>query len=122
MNKFKGLDLADRVPEKLWMEVCNTVQEPETKTNPKVKKCKKEKWLSEETLHIAEERRKAKIKGERERNTQLNAEFQRLARRDKKSFFNEQCKEVEENEKMEKLEISSRKLEISREQIMQGWT
>ena len=120
-NRFKGLDLIDRVPEELWTEVYNIVQESVTKTIPKKKKCKKEKWLSEETLHIAEERRKAKIKGERERYTQLNAEFQRLARRDKKSFFNEQCKEVEENERMEKLEISSRKLEISREQILQGW-
>ena len=120
-NKFKGLDLVDNLPEELWMEVCNIAQEVVTKTIPKKKKCKKEKWLSEETLHIAEERRKAKIKGERERYTQLNAEFQRLARRDKKSFFNEQCKEVEENKRMEKLEISLRKWEISREQIMQGW-
>ena len=120
-NKFKGLDLVDSLPEELWSEVCNTTEEVVTKTIPKKKKCKKEKWLSEETLHIAEERRKAKIKGERERYTQLNAEFQRLARRDKKSFFNEQCKEVEENERMEKLEISSRKLEISREHFKQGW-
>ena len=103
------------------MEVHNIVQEPVTKTIPKKKKCKNAKWLSEEALQIAEERREAKGKGERERYTQLNAEFQRLARRDKKSFFNEQCKEVEENKRMEKLEISLRKWEISREQIMQGW-
>ena len=80
----------------------------------------KAKWLSEEALQIAE-KREAEDKGKRERYTQLNAEFQRLARRDKKSFFNEQCKEVEENKRMEKLEISLRKWEISREQIMQGW-
>ena len=85
MNRFKELDLVDRVSEELWMEVCNTVQEAVIKTIPKKKKHKKAKWLSEETLHIAEERRKAKIKGERERYTQLNAEFQRLARRDKKA-------------------------------------
>ena len=77
--------------------------------------------MSEEVLQIAEKRREAKGKGKRKRYSQWNAEFQRLARRDKKSFFNEQCKEVEENERMEKLEISSRKLEISREQILQGW-
>ena len=109
------------MPEELWLEVHAIVQQAVIKTILKKKKCKKEKWLSEETSHIAEERRKAKIKGERERYTQLNAEFQRLARRDKKSFFNEQCKEVEENKRMEKLEISSRNLEISWEQIMQGW-
>ena len=96
-NRFKGLDLVDRLPEKLPMEVCNTVQEVVTKTIPKKKKCKKAKCLSEEALQIAEERREAKGKGERERYTQLNAELQRIARRDKKLFLNEQCKEVEEN-------------------------
>ena len=97
MNRFRGLDLVDRVLEGLWTEVCNTVQEVVTKTIPKKKKCKKAKCLSEEALQIAEERREAKGKGERERDTQLNAELQRIARRDKKLFLNEQCKEVEEN-------------------------
>ena len=84
------------------MEVCNSVQEAVTKTIPKKKKCKKTKGLSGEALQIAEERREAKGKGERERYTQLNAEFQRTARRDKKAFLNEQCKEIEENNRMEK--------------------
>ena len=97
MNRFKGLDLIDRVPEELWTEVPNIVQEAETKTIPKKKKCKKAKWLSEEFLETAEKRREAKGKGGRERYTQLNAEFQRIARRDKKAFLSEQCKEIEEN-------------------------
>ena len=84
------------------MEVHNIVQEPVTKTIPKKKKCKNAKWLSEEALHIAEERREAKGKGERERYIQLNAEFQRKARREKKVFLNEQCKEIEENNRMGK--------------------
>ena len=83
MNKFKRLDLVDRVPKELWMEVHNIVQEGVTKTIPKKKKCKKAKWLSEEALQIAEERREAKGKGEKERYMHLNAEFQRIARRDK---------------------------------------
>ena len=82
-NSFKGLDLIDRVPEELWTEVCNNVQEAVTKTIPKKKKCKKAKWLSEEALQIAEKRREAKGKRERETYTQLKAEFQRIARRDK---------------------------------------
>jgi len=82
-NRFKGLDLIDRVPEELWMEVHNFVQEAVTKTLPKKKKCKKAKWLSEEVLQIAEKRREVKGKGERERYTQLNAELQRIVRRDK---------------------------------------
>ena len=85
------------MPEELWTEVCNIAQEATKKTMPKKKKSNKEKWLSEETLQIAEKRREAKSKGERERYTQLNAEFQRIERRDKKAFFNEQCKEIEEN-------------------------
>ena len=88
-NRFKGVDLVDRVPEELWEEVCNTVQEAVTKTIPKEKKCKKAKWLSEEALQIAEERKEVEGKGERERYTRLNAEFQRIARRDKKAFLNE---------------------------------
>ena len=90
MNRFKELDLIDRVPEELWREIHNIVQEAVTKTIPKKKKCKKAKWLSKE-------RREVKSKGERERYAELNAEFQRIARRGKKVFFNEQCKEVEEN-------------------------
>ena len=82
------------------MEVCNTLQVRVTKTIPEKKKCKKAKWLSEEALQIAEERREAKGKGERERYIQVNAEFQRIGRRDKKAFFNEQCKEIERNNRM----------------------
>uniref|UniRef100_A0A8D2IQ65 Uncharacterized protein n=1 Tax=Varanus komodoensis TaxID=61221 RepID=A0A8D2IQ65_VARKO len=99
-NRFKELDLIDRVPEELWTEVCNIVQEAATKTFPKKKKCKKAKWLSEEALQIAEERNEAKGKGEEERYTQLNAEFQRIARRDKNAFLNEQCTEIEENNRI----------------------
>ena len=95
------------------MEVHNIVQEAVTKTIPKKKKWKKGKWLSEEALQIAEERREAKSKGERERYIQLNAEFHSIARRDKKAFLNEQCKVVDENNKIGKTEISSRKLELS---------
>ena len=91
------------------------------KTIPKKKKCKKAKWLSEESLHIAEKRREAKGKGEKERYSILNAEFQRIARRDKKAFLSDQCKEIEENNRMGRLEISSRKLEIPREHLMQTW-
>ena len=99
-NRVKGLDLIDRVPEKLWMEVCDTVQEAEIKTIPKKRKCKKPKWLSEEALKIAVKRREAKSKGEKERYKHLNAEFQRIARRDKKAFLSDQCKEIEENSRM----------------------
>ena len=120
-NRFKGLDLIDRVPDELWMEVCDIVQESGIKIIPKEKKCKKAKWLSEEALQIAVKRREAKNKGEKERYTHLNAEFQRIARRDKKAFLSDQCKEIEENNRMGKLEISSRKLEIPREHFMQRW-
>ena len=113
-NKFKGLDLVDRVPEELWMEVCNTVQEVVIKTIPKKNKCNKAKWLSEEALQRPE-KREAKDKGEKEGHTYLNADFQKIARRDKKGFLHEQCKEIEENNRMERLEISSRKLEKPRE-------
>ena len=88
-NRFKGLDLIDRVPEELWTEVCNIVQEAVIKTTAK-KKCKKAKWLSQEALQIAEKRREVKDKGEKERYTHLNAEFQRIARRDKKAFLSDQ--------------------------------
>ena len=89
-NRFKGLDLVDRVPEELWREVHDIVQEAVIKTIPKKKKCKKAKWLSEEALQIAPKRREAKNKGEKERYTHLNAEFQRIARRDKKAFLSDQ--------------------------------
>ena len=100
-NRFKGLDLIDRVPEELWMEVLNIVQEMVIKIIPKKKKCKKAKWFSEEALQIAEKRREVKDK-EEERCIHLNAEFQRIARRDKKAFFSDQCKEIEENNSMGK--------------------
>jgi len=89
-NGFKGLDLIDRVPDELWMEVHDIVQETGIKTIPTKKKCKKAKWLSEEDLQIAVKRREAKSKGEKERYTHLNAEFQRIARRDKKVFLSDQ--------------------------------
>ena len=100
--RFKRLDLIDRVPEELWMEVCDIVQEAVIKTIHKKKKCKKAIWLSEEALQIAEKRREVKGKGEKKRYTHLNAVFRRLARRDKKAFICEQCKEIEENNRMEK--------------------
>ena len=103
------------------MEVHDIVQETGSKTIHKKKKCKKAKWLSEEALQIAVKRREAKSKGEKERYTYLSAEFQRIARREKKAFFSDQCKEIEKNNRMEILEISSRKLEIPREHFMQRW-
>ena len=101
-NRFKGPDLIDRVPEELWMEVRDIIQEAGIKTISKKKKCKKAKWMSEEALQIAVKRREAKSKGEKARYTHLNAEFQRIARRDKKAFFSDQCKEIEENNRMGK--------------------
>jgi len=99
-TRFKGLDLIDRVPDELWSEVHDIVQETRSKTIPQKKKCKKEKWLSEEALQIAVKRREAKSKGEKERYTYLNAEFQSIASRDKKAFLSDQCKEIEENNRM----------------------
>ena len=101
-NRVKGLDLIDRVPEELWMEVHDIVQETGIKTIPKKKKCKKAKWLSEETVQIPVKRREAKGKGEKERYAHLNAEFQRIASRDMKAFLSDQCKEIEENNRMGK--------------------
>ena len=98
-NRFKGLYLIDRVPEELWMEVPVIVQESVIKTNSKKKKCKKAKWLSDEALQTVEKRRETKGKGEKERYTHLNAEFQRIARR---AFLSDQCKEMEENNRMGK--------------------
>ena len=101
-NRFKGLGLIERVPEELWMEVCDTVLEAMIKIIPKKKKCKMAKWLSEEALQIAEKRREVKSKGEKERYSHLNAEFQRIARREKKALLSDQCKEIEENNRMGK--------------------
>ena len=120
-NRFKGLDLIDRVPEELWTEVHDIVQETGIQTIPKKKKCKRAKWLSGEALQIAVKRREVKSKGEKERYTHLNAEFQRITRRDKKAFLGDQCKEIEENTEWERLEISSRKLEIPKEHFMKRW-
>ena len=121
-NIFKGLDLIDRVPDELWTEVHDMVQRTGIKTISKKKKCKKAKWLSGEALQIAVKRREAKSKGEKERYKHLNAEFQRIARRDKKKpssaiSANKQGKTTE----WERLEISSRELEIPREHFMQRW-
>ena len=100
-NRLKGqIDLIDRAPEELWTEVPDIVQEAGIKTIPKEKKCKKAKWLSEESLQIA--KRRSKGKGVKERYIHLDAEFQRIARRDKKAFLSDQCEEIEENNRMEK--------------------
>ena len=107
--------MIDRVPDELWTEVRDIVQE----TGTKKKKCKKAKWLSGDALQIAVKRREVKSKGEKERYKHLNAEFQRIARGDKKAFLSEQCKEIEENNRMGK--TSSRKLEIPRKHFMQIW-
>ena len=109
------------MPEELWTEVPDIVQETGIKTIPKKNKCKKAKRLSEEALQIAEERREAKGKGEKEKYTHLNAKFQRKARRDKKAFLSDQCKEIEGNNRMGKTTDLFRKLEIPREHIMQRW-
>ena len=109
------------MPDELWMEVHDIVQETVIKIIPKKKKCKKAKWLPEEVLQIAVNEEKGKSKGEKERYTHLKAEFRRITRRDKKAFFSDQCKEMEENSRMGILEISSRKLEIPREHFMQRW-
>ena len=103
-NRFKGLDLKDRMPDELWTLVHDIVQETGIKTIPKRKKCRKAKWLSKEALQIAVRRREVKSKGEKERYTHLNAEFQRIARKDKKAFLSDQCKEIEieENNRMGK--------------------
>ena len=120
-NRFKGLDLIDRVPEELWMEVHAIVQETGIKTIPKKKKYKKTKWLSEEALQIAVKRREAKGKGEKERYSHLNEEFQRIARRDKKPFLSDQCKEIEENNRMGKTRDLFKKIRDPREHFKQRW-
>ena len=106
------------MPDELWTEVHNIVQEAVIKTIPKKKKCKKEKWLSEEFLQIAEERREVKGKGEKERYTHLNAEFQRIAKRDKKGFLSDECKEIEEDNRLGKTTDLFKKI---REHFMQKW-
>ena len=121
-NRFKGLDLIDKVPERLWMEVHDIVQEAGIKTILKEKKCKKAKWLSEEALQIAEKRREAKGKGEKERYTHLDTEFQRIARRDKKAFLSDQCKEIEENNGMEKTRHLFKKFRDTKGIFVQRWT
>ena len=117
-KRFKALDLTDRVPKELWTKVHDIVWETGIKTISMEKKCRKAKWLSEEALKIAVKRRDVKSKGEKERYSRFNAESQRIARRDKKAFLSDQCKEIEENNRMERLEISSRKLEIPSEHFM----
>ena len=120
-NRCKGLDLLDRLPEELWTKVHDIVQEVVNKTIPKKKKCKKAKWLSEEALQIAEKRREAKGKGEKEKHTHLNAEFQRIARRDKKAILCDHCKEKENNNRIGKTRDLFKKIEIPREHFMQRW-
>ena len=117
-NRCKGLDLIDRVPDELCTEVPDIVQETGIKTIPMEKKCKKAKRLSGEALQIAVKRREVKSIGEKERYKHLNAEFQ-IARRDKKAFLSDQCKEIEENNRMGKTRDLSRKLEIPRQHFMQ---
>ena len=113
-NRFEGLDLIDRVPDELWTEVHDIVKETGIKTIPMEKKCKKAKWLSEEALHIAVKRREAKSKGEKERYAHLNAEFQIIARRDKKAFLTDQGKETEENNRMGKTRDLFKKIRFTK--------
>ena len=120
-NRFKGLDPIDRVSEEPWTEVHDIVQEAGIKTIPKKKKCKKAKWLSEEALQTAEKRREVKGKGEKERYSHLNAEFQRIARRDKKAFLSNQCKEIEENNRMEKTRDLFKKIRDTKETFHVKW-
>ena len=114
INRFKGLDLIDRVPDELWTGVHDIVQETGIKTIPKEKEMLKSIWLSEEALQIAVKRREVKSKGEKERYTHLNAEFQRIARRDKKAFLSDQCKEIEENNRMGKTRDLFKKIRFTK--------
>ena len=113
-NRFKGLGVIDSGSEELWTEITDIEWEAMIETVSKKKKCKKAKWLSEEALLIAEKRREAKSKGENERYTHLNAEFQRIARRDKKAFLDDQCKEIEENNRMGKTRDHFKKIRDSK--------
>ena len=121
-NRFKGLDLIDRVPDELWTEVHDIVQETGIKTIPMEKKDKKAKWLSEEALQRAVKRREVKSKGEKERYKHLNAEFQRIARRDKKAFLTDQCKVIEENSRMGKTRDLFKEIRETKGTFMQRWT
>ena len=109
------------MPDELWMEVHDILQETGIKTIPMEKKCKKAKWLSEEALQIAVKRTEVKSKGEKERYSHLNAEFQRIARRDKKAFLSDQCKEIEENNRMGKTRDLFKKIRDTKEHFMQRW-
>ena len=120
-NRFKGLDLIDRVPDELWNEVYDIVQETGIKTIPMEKKCKKVKWLSGEALQIAVQRREVKSKGEKERYKHLNAEFQRIAEEIRKPSSVINAKKYRKTTDWERLEISLRELEILREHFMQRW-
>ena len=120
-NRFKALDLIDRVPDEPWMEVCDILQETGIKTIPKKKKCKKAKWLSEEALQIAVNTRHAKSKGEKKRYTHLSAEFQRIARRDKKAFLSDHYKEIEENNRMGKTRDLFRKIRENKGTFHAKW-
>ena len=113
-NRFKGLDLIDRVPDELWTEVRDIVEETGIKTIPMEKKCKKAKWLPEEASQIAVKSREAKSKGEKERYKLLNAELQRIARRDKKAFLSDQCKEIEEKNRMGKTRDLFKKIRVNK--------
>ena len=117
-NRFMVLDLIDRVPDELWTDI---VQETGSKTIPKKKKCKKAKWLSQEALQIAMKRREVERKGEKERQSHLNAEFQRIARIDKKAFLSVQCKEIKEHNKMGKTRDLFKKTRDTKEHFMQRW-
>ena len=121
-NRFKGLDLIDRVPNELWTEVHDIVQETGIKTIPVEKKCKKAKWLSEEALQIAVKRREAKSKGEKQRYKHLNEEFQRITGRDKKAFLSDQCKEIEENNRIGKTRDLFKKIKDTKGIFQQRWT
>ena len=120
-NRFKGLDLIGRVPDELWTEVCDTVQETGIKTISKKKKCQKAKWLPEEALQIAVKKREAKSKGEKERYTQFNAEFQRIPRRGKKAFLSDQCKEIEGNNRMGKTRDLFKKIRDTKRAFHAKW-
>ena len=120
-NRFQGLDLIDRVPDELWTEVHDIVQEAVINTIPKKKKCKKAKWNSEQALQVAVKRREVKGKGEKERYTHLNAKFQRIARREKKAFLSYQCKEIQENNRMGKTRDLFKKIRDTKEHFMQRW-
>ena len=120
-NRFKGLDLIDRVPDELWNEVHDVVQETGIKTIPMERKCKKAKWLSEEALQVAVKTREVKSKGEKERYKHLNAEFQRTGRRDKKAFLRDQCKEIEENNRMGKTRDLFKNIRATKGTFHQRW-